>query len=320
MKYYLHRISHHMEWSHPLLDDKSLLSIGWAGFGAKPDFVHQHQHDWSKVSNTIEGEWGKLRSRFGLQRFLEMEHGDRVVVPTWGAFHVYRVADNERLVPGQIANHLNDLRSWDGKSAVIREGCIEEQNGDPLREIDLGFFRRVEPLARDIPRSGYADAKLTARMKVRQTNVEITDLRESIEDSIARYKENRPINLRNLVMGKCAPEVKETILAALSPDDFEKLIAQYLKLQGATTDIPAKNESDKEGDADVIATFESLKLIIYVQAKRHDGETDAWAVEQIQQYAKYQKGLGDDDEFVRLPWAISTAGEFSESCKDRARP
>lgn len=91
LKYYLHRISHHMEWSHPLLDDKSLLSIGWAGLGAKPDFVRQHQHDWSKVSNTIEGEWGKFRSRFGLQRFLEMEHGDRVVVPTWGAFHVYPI-------------------------------------------------------------------------------------------------------------------------------------------------------------------------------------------------------------------------------------
>ena len=189
-----------MEWSYPLLDDRGLLSIGWSGLGARPDFVPQHQHDWSMVSSTIEGEWGKVRSRFGLQRFLEMEHGDWVVVPTWGAFHVYRVADNERLVPGQIAEHLNDLQSWHGKSAVIREGRIEEQSRDGSSVIDLGFFRRVEPLARDIPRNDYADAALTARMKVRQTNVEITDLRESIEEGIKRYENRHPINFRSLVM------------------------------------------------------------------------------------------------------------------------
>jgi len=39
MKYYLHRISHHTEWSYPLLEQGALLSIGWSGFGSQPEFV-----------------------------------------------------------------------------------------------------------------------------------------------------------------------------------------------------------------------------------------------------------------------------------------
>ena len=318
VKYYLHRISHHMEWSYPLLEGRCLLSIGWADFGSRPDFVPQHQDDWSKVSRTIEGKWGKVRPRFGLQRFLEMEQGDRVVVPTWGAFHVYNVADNVRLVPAQIEEDLKDLKSWQDMGAVIREGYIEEYDEKGTR-VDLGFFRRVEPLARDIPRDGYADAAFTSRMKVRQTNVEITDLRCSVENAIGRYEEKRPINLRRLVLDRCASEVRNTILAMQTPEQFEKLIALYFERQGASTVIPRKNESDKEGDADIVATFESLKLIVYVQAKRHDGETDKWAVEQIQCYIENQSGNGADDEFTRMPWVISTSETFSEDCRDQAK-
>ena len=113
--------------------------------------------------------------------------------------------------------------------------------------VDLGFFRRVVPLARDIPRDGYADAKLTSRMKVQQTNVEITDLQESIENAIVRYRENRPINFRRQVLDRCASDVLDTILNFQTPDQFEKLIARYFQRQGASTDIPAKNEPDKGG-------------------------------------------------------------------------
>ena len=117
-----------------------------------------------------------------------MEQGDRVLIPTWGAFHVYRVADNHRLVPVDIVNHLKDLKSWNDKNAVIRDRCIVEQNGEEPEPVDLGFFRRVEPLERDIPRADYADAALTSRMKVRQANVEITDLCSQVEDAIARLQ------------------------------------------------------------------------------------------------------------------------------------
>jgi len=39
MSYWLHRISHHAEVSHPLLE-RGYLSIGWSDF-SKPDFVEK---------------------------------------------------------------------------------------------------------------------------------------------------------------------------------------------------------------------------------------------------------------------------------------
>ena len=319
MKYYLHRISHHAEWSWPLLEERQLLSIGWAEFGSQSGFLPQHQDDWSRVPETIEGAHGKWKTRFGLQRFLEMEQGDRVVVPAWGAFHVYEVADNERLVPAQVGDLVTNLEKWKENNAAIRDGYLTEQNEEGSKKIDLGFFRRVTPIARDIPRGGYADAALTRRMKVRQANVEVTDLHKNIEEAIVAYEKKRPINLRCLVLDGCAGIVRDTILSKQDPEKFEKLIQSYLEHQGASTEIPAKNERDKDGDADVIATFESLNLIIYVQAKHHEGETDSWAVDQINRYKDYKNNKGIDDEFTRVAWVCSTAESFSEECRNLAK-
>lgn len=325
MNYYLHRIGNHIEWSHPLLEHRSLLSIGWADIAASiPDFISKHQNNWTKVPETVAERWqdwgwgAPPRQRFGLKRFLEMEQDDYVIVPTWGAFHIYEVADNARLVPAQIKDDLKGLENWHGKSATILDHYITVED-EKQQTLDLGFFRRVKAIARDIPRDGYADSKLTSRMKVRQANVKITALRESIELALTRHRENRPINLRRQLLEKCASGVRDTILEMLTPDRFEELIAQYFKQSGASTDIPAKNEPDKEGDADIIATFESLKLIVYVQAKQHDGETNSWAVDQIQQYVDGKSDSGTDDEYTKMLWVISTAEKFSDDCKEKAK-
>ena len=176
-----------MEWSYPLLEQRNLLSIGYSDFGAEPTFVSIHQDDWSRVAVTVENRWGKGRQRFYLQRFLEMEQSDRVVIPTWGAFHVCEIADNERLVPTQIEDELKGLRNWQNNCAVIREGYMKTLDENDT-SVDLGFFRRVKRVGFDIPREGYADAALTSRMKVRQANVKITDLSESVEDAISRHE------------------------------------------------------------------------------------------------------------------------------------
>ena len=89
--------------------------------------------------------------------------------------------------------------------------------------------------------------------------------------------------------------------------------------QGANVESPAKNAPDTEGDADIIATFESLKLIVYVQAKFHRGKTDSHAVKQIRQYADNISGSDEDEEFARLFWVISTAEGFTEECKSLAK-
>ncbi len=312
--YYLHRISHQMEWSHPLLEQKQLLSIGWSEYGARPNFVSEHQDDWPKVADTLgSDEWG--RSRFSLQRFLEMEQGDWVVVPTYGKFHVLEIADAERLVPSQIENELKDLKSWDDNCAVIRDGCMKTPHEDG--SIDLGFFRRVEKVELDIPREGYADAALTSRMKVRQTNVNIDDLRKSIEGAIDRHRQEKPIDLRHEILAKCQAETLKAIRDLQNPNQFEKLIKRYFEYQGASAEIPAKNERDKKGDADIVATFESLKVVIYVQAKLHHGVTDDLPVKQIVDYAD-NKRSGTDEEYTQLTWVVSAAEEFSKTCCDHA--
>ena len=145
-------------------------------------------------------------------------------------------------------------------------------------QIDLGFFRQVRQVAKDIPRSGYADNALSARLKVRQTNVKINDIRERVEEAIAGWDKKAPINMAGLVRERCADEVLKLITEKLDPARLEELIKWYFERIGASVVIPAKNESGKESDADIVATFEPIRTIIYIQAKHHVGTTDAWAV------------------------------------------
>ena len=183
MTYYLHRISHHAELTHPLLE-RGILSVGWSDFATR-EFVSSHRaKGWEDVPRAIEQQWGKMRSRFGLQRFLQMNVDDRVVVPSWGTFHMYDVVSDERLIAADL--DLRDLKTWDDHDVRREKGQLYEDRDGQRRRIDLGFFRQVIQVAKDIPRSGYADNALIARLKVRQTNVEINDIRESVDEAITR--------------------------------------------------------------------------------------------------------------------------------------
>ena len=320
MNYYLHRISHHAELAYPLLE-RGILSIGWSDFATREFVSSQQAKGWEDVPQTIDSEpgWEHMRSRFGLQRFLKMNVGDHVVVPSWGTFHVYEVVSDERLIADDL--DLRDLKTWDGHGVRREEGQLfEDRDGQRQRHIDLGFFRRVRQVAKDIPRSGYADNALSSRLKVRQTNVEINDIRENLEQALAAWKIGRPIDLASEVMKKCADEVLNLIKEKLDQAKLEKLIKRYFERIGASSAvIPAKNERDKKGDADIVATFEPISTIIYVQAKHHVGTTDAWAVEQIDSYVKNKEELSGETGYTRIPWVISTALDFSTDCKDKAK-
>ena len=319
MTYYLHRISHCDYLAYPLLE-RGILSTGWSDF-AKREFIRYHQEkSWEEVPQAIEQDpdYGKMRGRFCLQRFLRMNVGDRVVVPSWGTFHVYEIVSDERLIAEGL--DLCGLKTWDRHSVRREEGHLYEDRGSQQqRHIDLGFFRRVREVAKNISRSDYADSKLSSRLKVRQTNVEINDIRKSVEQALSGWKNGKPINLASEIIKKCADEVLNLIKEKLNQDKLEKLIKRYFERIGASwAVIPAKNEPDKKGDADIVATFEPIRTIIYVQAKYHDGTTDAWAVEQINSYVK-NKELGPGDDYTRIPWVISTATDFSTDCKVKAR-
>ena len=315
MQYWIHRISHHIELSGPLLS-RNLLSIGWSDF-AKREFINEHQNNWQRVPQTVEQRCGKVKSRLCLQRFLEMKIGDRVVVPRPYVFHVYEIETDERLIPVDI--NVSDLKNWHGASVKINQGQFYEEGKD--KPIDLGFFRMVSPLALDIPRASYADNALTKRMKVRQTNVNIYDLRDNVEEAMTGFLEKKPINPHGLIVEKCAGKILEIIQTKLDSNRFEKLIKWYFQKMGAKADMPAKRKKGaQEGDADIVATFEAIKTIIYVQAKQHDSETktNKWAVEQVKSYIESNEAMGSDDGYSKIAWVVSTANKFDEKCKKLA--
>ena len=321
MTYYQHRISHCMEWSHPLLQNQNLLSIGFSDF-ATTDFVDRHQqHGWQQVADELADElyqgWGyRPRSPHSLMRFLQMDLRDKVIVPDWGKFHVYEIASFTRLIPDDLPG---GVMNWHGQSAVVREGKLYEENSN--NGIDLGFFRDVNLIERDISRADYADGKLTSRLKARQTTLDVTDLSESIEGAVKRYQLGDVINLRSLVMKNCAEKVLNIIATKLSPDKFELLIQEYFCRLGADAEILPKKSEDKKGDIDVIAAFEALKIIIYVQGKHHEmnSETDSWAVKQVNEYMNATSELSRYDDYTRIAWVISSAMQFSDECEELAK-
>lgn len=312
MNYWLHRISHHAEVSYPLLE-RGYLSIGYSDF-SEPEFIERTRAEsWTYFNAAIEDAWGKRpRTRHNLWRFVvEMEVGDWVIVPSWGVFSIYEITED--VIPiGQI--DAADLKTWNGDAVRMHEDLLVVDE----HSIDLGFVRKVKPIATDIHRYDYVDSALSSRMKIRNTNANISGLEDSIKKALDAYRANEPINLHSLILRGSRNKVQELIQSDLIPDKFESLIKWYFEQLGASeVTIPAKNESGKEGDADIVAVFEPLKTIYYVQAKHHKHETSGWATEQIRAYVENKEKM--DDGYTKVAWVVSSADSFSEEAAKLAK-
>jgi predicted Mrr-cat superfamily restriction endonuclease len=307
MNIWLHRISHHSELSYPLLQ-KGYLSIGFSALACQ-DFIESIQADagMANLNQSFINQWGRLsKNRFDLWRFIvDMKIGDWVVVPSPGNFSIYEINGN----PEPVGNlQPEGLVTWNNTPVIIKDKLLHHQNGT---FIDLGFTRKVTPIQTDISRYLYADTALTSRMKVRTTNSKISILKDSIDKAISAARENKPINLHSLVLDATQASVIQLIREEINPDKFEQLVAWYFRQVGASDIItPAKNESNKQGDADIVATFEPLKTIFYIQAKHHHGISSDWATQQILDYRDYKK----DEDYSTVCWVVSSADAFSDEC------
>ena len=311
---WLHRISHHAEAAHPLLA-KSVLTIGFSDF-CSPEFLERTMSkDWTYFDNAFATEWPdspRSKARHSLARFIAwMNVGDWVLVPSWGTFSVYRIESEPRLI---TALTLEGVSAWGDRPLVCNEkGLFIGDDG-----IDLGFYRLVSEVVTNISRYDFADGPLTSRMKIRTTNADISDLASNVQVAIAAFRANRPINLHSQILDGTRDAVLKLIQEQLNPDKFELLIKWFFEGVGATNvEIPAKNASGKEGDADVVATFEHMKTVYYVQAKLHSGETNGWAVQQIKDFKAQQDRM--DDGYTRIAWVVSTAESFSPECIQLAK-
>ena len=312
MNIWLHRISHHAETSYPLLE-KGFLTIGFVDF-ANSEFIKKTETEgWPYFNSAFQEIWNSTpRTRYNLWRFIqEMKKGDWVLVPSRGTFSIYQIDDNSARPIREIDS--DNLKTWSDEPISKKDGNLY-QNDDL---IDLGFFRKVTLIEGNISRYEYADSSLTSRMKIRSTNTNITALKESVEKSLSACKEKR-INLYSKIMETSKKQVLSLIQEELSPDKFEFLLKWYFQKIGASDVwIPSKNEREKQGDADVVAVFEPIKTIFYIQAKFHSGETSDWATQQIIEYKKSKEKM--DDGYSKIGWVVSTSAKFSQQCIDLAK-
>ncbi len=317
MKYWLHRIKQCPNISHPLIKEKALLSIGFSEIAITKDFLEYckgNKPNFDKLyKKTYKGEiW---ISRLSLWRFaFEMKKGDFVVVPGPRNFSVYKIKDDTVLLPSNIKKNLQGLKDWDGNSVYYGGEKLRTENN---QVIDLGVFRKVEPIEIDISSNDYADRKLTSMLKCRFTNVDISALSDSVNTAIKAFAHRKPIDLHAIVLEENAKTTCEKIKQKLNPDKFERLIKWYFeRIDANEVIIPPKNHKDKKGDIDIQATFEHIKAVVYVQAKFHTGETDSWAVEQINDHLRDIAGI--DDGYSKLGWVISMADAYTPQAKNLA--
>lgn len=321
-KIWLHRISYHQEVAYPLLE-KELLSIGFSDF-SEPDFIkdicNECREKGRKSFDTYFDQiWhSRPRTRQNLWRFIvEMSEGDWVIVPSWGKFSVYELIENSARPISEI--ELSDLKDWHGNKIEKKEdGLLYRTIGKQIELIDLGFVRKVKLIKKDIPRNDYADSALSSRMKFRSINADISDLSDSVEKALDSFTKGQPINIYSRIISQTSQIILDIIRKELTPDKFEMLVKWYFQKIGASdVYIPPKNESGKDGDADVVAIFEPLKTIIYTQVKFHEGETSSSAIEQINRYKNQANTM--DDGYLRISWVISSADNFTKEAYDFAK-
>lgn len=287
MNYWLHRVSH--ENGYDILRNECRLTIGFSSVRKCPAACEALSKKDRAAFNcayagVYKGEIERLKN--GLWRFVaEMQVGDIVVVPCPGGLWLCEIKGDA-------------------------EPCMQF---DGNRERDLGWQREVKIVGDSVrsPRQSYATAPLLSRMKCRQTNLDIGDLKVEVEDLRRRIVDNQPLDFVKELYESCLKLMK---LHGL-PEKLELLVCDYLNALGGVARVLPKNGDDKSGDCDVEAVFEQLRLTISVQCKRHKGMTDENAVRQIADYAAGHITDEKEENWTYAQWVISTADDFTDEAK-----
>lgn len=285
LNYWLHRCAY--EGGHEILDAEHRLTIGFSKCAKDHDMVDSIlRRDGQAFDENYERVYGGdiWKARYSLWYFTcEMAAGDIIVVPRSGGFTICR----------------------------LKDACMLSQRRN---EADIGWEWPVEILA-DMcaPRDAYAPIGLLSRMKCRQTTLNIGNLAEDVDFALTRFQNKNPFTL----FGELAEKCHEALQKSGAPDHFERLVLDYFTRQGAEAQILSKNYSGTgEGDCDVSAVFSPLHLTISVQCKKHEGETNEFAVQQIVDYANRLKDR--DDNWTYVNWVVSFADDFTKEAKERA--
>lgn len=315
-QYYLHRISHEANVSYTLMRN-GYLTLGWGEFSETDILDTVRNDDRNEFDKLFTDKGFKLsKSRWSMWIFGKMNVGDLVVVPLYdGLFSVFEVEEQAQSIQ-TLEDKIKTFKGeWNNHKYIWDNHRICDSD-DNSRIVDLGFCIKVKPKIIGKPRD-HATSPLISRMKIRNTNANITDIKDSVDMVIDKKEE--AVSLYQVTMDKLENTLLNDIQNIIGDREFEQLIRWYLVKCGATfTKIPAKNEAGKEdgADADIVAEFENLKYIVYIQAKHHKKETSSWAVKQIK---RYKEQMSDDNsEYTYASWVITSAEEFSKEAKAEA--
>lgn len=301
MNYWIHRISHHSEVSYDLLD-KGYLTIGWIDI-AKTDVI-----EVIKKGENAYREFAKnhdMSAIWNLWYFVKMKKGDIIVVPMYNKeFGIYEVLEEVKpiydLAPLEFENSSGD------RIKLTHDNFTNESKNTG---IDLGFYLKVKEINKT--KREFADTKLISRMKMRQTNGNISDLKAEVEK--AKFTKDPKDIKGEIIQSLSGTFIENTLLYKYTPTQMENLVKQYfLRIGASDAIVTAKNDPAKvEGsDVDVIATFNELNTVFYVQVKQHKDETGPEGVKQVSSYMeKYY--YDSEDNIVNIPWLLTT-GRFSQ--------
>ena len=319
-QYWLHRITggaNAWAFAHHLLEEANLLSIGWSDFSTDEFLENVRSQGMHYVEEEMKRDWAMStapRNRWSLWRFImEMKQGDWILVPTYKQVNIYEIVDDVILSNSSLEkNYPTLLKKYD----VSRDNNYLFQ-GEQKKLMDLGFYRRVNIVKTKIPRANYCEASLVSRMKILQTNANISDL----EKEILRAVQDTPIILKEEIIASAEPVIYERIQKVADSDKFESLVQWYLESIGAVIiKTPAKNSSPtEEGDADKVAYFGKLNLVVMVQIKKHFGKTGDWAVQQITSYAKNSAPEQEESGQICALWVISAGDDYTTEAKLMAK-
>lgn len=193
-KYWLHRITGGVNGtilSYPLLRNYKLISIGWSFLSSQEVAKDIQERGEVAIREAYDKEGASWsRNAYSLLNFVYRMHADDIVVVPMGAsINIYRFTDEKIYtndnIPDDYLEKVNVIKHSDGLST--RDG----------QEIDLGFYRKVEPVVLNIPRS-QVDKDLYKKAKAFQTNLNISDVSKSVNKLISQAEEDAtPHNLNS---------------------------------------------------------------------------------------------------------------------------
>ncbi len=195
MKYWLHRISLYPEISYPLLKE-NILTIGFIDF-AKQKFVDSilnADDKWNTFESELKNTWAKGdKRRYNLWRFIGgFKKNDWVIIPVGSFFHIYELISEH---PKSVENlKIDNLKDKNGNKLEIKNKRLRNKDN---KIADIGFFWKVKPIAKEIPRK-LADDALKKKMKYRGLNIDITNVESSILNTLQISKEK--INVKQCII------------------------------------------------------------------------------------------------------------------------